>query len=123
MSSNAARNVKSGTYLSTTTRPRSEPPPRAKKHAGFKTVGFRATEEHADLVARAAQAKGVLPAQYLRSVALEWAAVELGEPVPDTRLYDYRNVVESAARARGMSVRQYEAHCARELATRDLGLK
>ncbi len=104
-------------------RARSSKAPRARKHAGFTHMGFRLTPDHAAIVRAAADAKGLKTSEYMRDLVLEWAASDVGITRPDTRVYAYRNIVEEVARAKGLSVRQYEAHVAREQAKRELGIR
>jgi len=86
----------------------------------YVTLAFRALGKHAKLVHAAADKKGVSAADYMRHVVLEWAASDLGVPIPDlTAPASASAMIAQAAKARGVSTREFMQQAAREVALRD----
>ncbi len=86
------------------------------------TIGFRGYRAHSEFIQRAAKKAGASSAAaYMRKVILEWAASDLGEPVPEFRsLEGHGDVVAEAAKRHGMSAREYMLKAAREMASKEL---
>lgn len=85
----------------------------------YVSLTCRVTAEHAELVHRIATAQGVSAADWMRRVVLTAAADIEGVEI-DLTSYTSSGVINTAARALGMTSREFMAHAAREAAARVL---
>jgi uncharacterized protein (DUF1778 family) len=85
----------------------------------FVSLTCRVTAEHAELVHRIATSQGMSAADWMRRVVLTSAADVEGVEL-DLTGYTSSGVINTAARALGMTAREFTAHAAREAAARVL---
>ena len=87
----------------------------------FFTVSFRCYVKHAALISQAAEKAGTSPADYVRKIALDWAASDLGVPAPDySPLPSFSKALGLAAKRAGVSQEEYIRRAAAEKLERDL---
>jgi len=85
-------------------------------------VNCRVSARHLAVVQQACEKAGCTVADYVRNLIIPWAYADRGMAAPDMSEYATHSTVMAAAKAAGMSVREYESRAAKAAAARDLGL-
>lgn len=92
---------------------------RSQYSTEYVSLTCRVTAEHAEIVHRIATEQGVSAADWMRRAVLTQAADVDGTEI-DLTQYTSSGLVNTAAKACGMTAREFAAHAAREAAARVL---
>lgn len=85
------------------------------------TKSFRCFGVHAKLIDRAAAMHHTSVVSYMRKIVVEWAAADLGEPIPDyNALTAGPTQIQDAAASMGLSVHEFTRLAVRDFAARQL---